>query len=629
VKQAEPTVAWAGQPLAYTILVTNTGNLTLHAVVTDTPPPSLSLPAVLTWTPTILPDETWRQTVAGDVAPGYGGLLTNVVRVAAEEGVSAVYTITTFSRYPALTVTKQVTPPVISPGEAVTYTLRVTNTGNISLTTFITDYLPAGVVPISGSRVLTWQVVLTAPQGTWTHRFVATSTQSYSGTLTNQVAVAAAEGASSSAAASSVVLFAPGLAAAKEVEPAVAPPGGLVTYTIRVTNTGNVVLHVTVSDTLPAGVGGGVLTWTPTIARGATWTQVVTATVNQAYSGTLTNQVQAVAIEGPSGSATAVSEARYAPGLQVGKTAAPLRLAPGDIVTYTLRVTNTGNISLTTAITDDLPSGVTATVALAWQTVIPVGRTWEEVFTATVQAEGHLENRVEAVAAEGVSGSDGVTIISLQACRNHPTAVTISKPNVDEFVTNTAYVFVATVTPSTATLPFTYTWQATDQGTVVHNRQGIVDTAPLIWLTPGEKWITVTVVNRCGIVVQDAVTIAIAGPQPPPPVPLGVEIHEPSVSGYFTGTAYTFTAWVTPITATLPLSYTWQATGQTTVVHVTAAISDAVAFTWPLTGSKRITVSVANGEASPASDSITITVQPITAPPPSWEVYLPLVLRNR
>ncbi len=72
------------------------------------------------------------------------------------------------------------------------FTLRVTNTGNVTLTATITDVLPDYVTP---TGKVTWKAAITAPGGVWAHRFVVTVTSGYTGPLTNEVSVTTEEGA--------------------------------------------------------------------------------------------------------------------------------------------------------------------------------------------------------------------------------------------------------------------------------------------------------------------------------------------------------------------------------------------------------------------------------------------------
>jgi len=94
---------------------------------------------------------------------------------------------------PSLAVTKQAAPDPVEPGEQLTYTLRVTNTGNVTLTATLTDILPNHVTP---TGVLTWTpVTITAPGGTWMQQVVVTVDVGYEGPLTNVVQATTEEGA--------------------------------------------------------------------------------------------------------------------------------------------------------------------------------------------------------------------------------------------------------------------------------------------------------------------------------------------------------------------------------------------------------------------------------------------------
>jgi uncharacterized repeat protein (TIGR01451 family) len=82
--------------------------------------------------------------------------------------------------------------------------------------------------------------------------------------------------------------------------------GDRLTYTLRLTNTGDAHLHAVITDTLPAHVTPtGVLTWTPpVICPGAPWTQTVVVTVEMGYAGPLTNEVKVATREGVAGEAS-------------------------------------------------------------------------------------------------------------------------------------------------------------------------------------------------------------------------------------------------------------------------------------------------------------------------------------
>ncbi len=107
---------------------------------------------------------------------------------------------------------------------------------------------------------------------------------------------------------------------------------------------------------------------------------------------------------------------------------------------------------------------------------------------------------------------------------------------------------------------------------------------------------------------------------PPSCIPLSdVEVTGPLTGSV--GAAYNFTATVNLIsgTATLPVVYTWEATGQEPVSH-TSGLSDTVLFAWTAAGHKGITVTAVNPCGTDVSDDHVITVE--------GRIYLPLVLRN-
>ncbi|MDY7076943.1 MAG: CehA/McbA family metallohydrolase, partial [Chloroflexota bacterium] len=196
--------------LTYTTRITNTGDIALHAIVTDTLPAhigpgetssgTLILPSgTLTWTPVITaPGGIWTQQVAVTVERGYSGPLTNVLQVTTGEGATGMHTHTLVLT-PALEITAQATPDPVRAGEPLAYAIYVTNTGNIDLHATISNTLPAHIIPngtlISGGKVLTWTEVITAPGDVWTQQVVVTVEMDYAGPLTNVLQVTTSEGA--------------------------------------------------------------------------------------------------------------------------------------------------------------------------------------------------------------------------------------------------------------------------------------------------------------------------------------------------------------------------------------------------------------------------------------------------
>jgi uncharacterized repeat protein (TIGR01451 family) len=97
-KHADPNSVQPGEQLTYTIRVTNTGEVDLHATITDTLPPQVTPNETLVWTPTITaPGGVWTQEVIVTVEACRVEPLTNVVQVTTAEGATGVYTAETLA----------------------------------------------------------------------------------------------------------------------------------------------------------------------------------------------------------------------------------------------------------------------------------------------------------------------------------------------------------------------------------------------------------------------------------------------------------------------------------------------------------------------------------------------------
>ncbi|MCX7680617.1 MAG: right-handed parallel beta-helix repeat-containing protein [Anaerolineae bacterium] len=311
------TPAWAqtGRPLSYTVLVTNTGGVTLTATITDKLPAGVSPPGVRVWTAEIPASGVWSTTFTVTVNPAHTGPLINVVRATSDKGASDSFTHTLS---PRLAVVKLATPPVVRLGMPLSYTILVTNTGDFVLHAVITDELPAGVSP-PGQRV--WTALIPAPGGVWSTTFAVIVNSDHIGPLVNVVRASSAEGATGSF----THTLAPALSVVKLARPQIVRPGGRIEYTLLVTNTGDFDLHATITDTLPLHItswehAGGTgltptapLTWTAFItAPGGVWRETVVITVEADYIGPLTNVVEVSTEEGVEGRYVSVAYAWHA-----------------------------------------------------------------------------------------------------------------------------------------------------------------------------------------------------------------------------------------------------------------------------------------------------------------------------
>jgi hypothetical protein len=142
----------------------------------------------------------------------------------------------------------------------------------------------------------------------------------------------------------------------------------------------------------------------------------------------------------------------------------------------------------------------------------------------------------------------------------------------------------------------------------------------MAWAWPygatGTKFITVTVDNGLGIQTDSHVITLTDALQAPTAL---------SIAGPSTGTvntSYTFTASVSPITTTLPITYVWDATGQTRITNANVnALTNVAAFIWTSgsAGLKSITITVSNRVG---------TFRAIHHVSIEYRVYLPVVLRQ-
>jgi uncharacterized repeat protein (TIGR01451 family) len=355
---------------------------------------------------------------------------------------------------PSLSVAKSVVPQAdVPPGGVVTYTVVLSNSGaGEALGVVLTDALPAEVTfggwvqqpsgAIQSGNVITWTGNLA---GGTEVRLVFTATLNvdydlYGQTVTNTARFASANAGSGQASATFTVIGAPSLSVAKSVSPqADVPPGGVVTYTVVLSNSGaGEALGVVLTDVLPAEVtfGGwvqqptdaiyenGVITWTGTVAGGTEVRLVFTATLNVdygLYGKTVTNTARFASANAGSGQASATFTVIGAPSLSVAKSVSPQAdVPPGGVVTYTVVLSNSGaGDALGVVLTDALPVEVTfggwvqqsgavyENGVITWTGNLAGGAEVTLVFTATLGTDSGLYNRTVVNTARFVSDNAG------------------------------------------------------------------------------------------------------------------------------------------------------------------------------------------------------------------------------
>ncbi len=246
---------------------------------------------------------------------------------------------------PHLTISKAA-PPGVAPGDFITYTLTLTNNGLAPATNIvISDTIPTGVFYISGgvrsNNIVNWAVPFLEVNDTVQVSFVVTATE----TVTNSVySVSCAEGVSAAGPAVVTHMLDVPIVELMVSNSSPAKLGVMTTLTARVT-TGN---HITYTWNFGDGspllnifnTNQQTLVVTHTYAAAGVYTAVVTAS----NSLSSLSQPTVVTIIG-------------VPKLVITKQGPPA-VTLGDLITYTLVVSNNGLVSAThLVITDVLPLG--------------------------------------------------------------------------------------------------------------------------------------------------------------------------------------------------------------------------------------------------------------------------------
>jgi hypothetical protein len=251
---------------------------------------------------------------------------------------------------PSLTVAKTPSSTWAQVGQMITYTYRITNTGNVTLTGLIGHDDKLGALTFGSgvlepdqqaTSVLTYSVRVSDGPGPIVNSVTVTGTDA----LDPDQHVTATDMAE--------VEWVPRLAiaVAKTASVPVAQIGQVITYTYRVTNAGTVTL---------TGLTGtddklGPLTFTSGILEpNQQTTSTLTYTVRASDSpGPIINSVTVTGTDalnpGQHVTATDIAEVEWVPHLSiaVAKTASVPAAQIGQVITYTYRVTNAGTVTLT------------------------------------------------------------------------------------------------------------------------------------------------------------------------------------------------------------------------------------------------------------------------------------------
>ncbi len=360
-----PTVA-VGSTVNWTYVVTNTGDVDLtNVVVTDDQGVAVSCPQ-----DTLAVGESMTCTASG---PAVAGPYANVGGVTADSSAGPVSDTDPshyFGAEPAIDIEKTPDSQTVMSGSDVTFTIVVTNTGNVDLSNVaVTDPLApdcdANIGDLAVGASTSYDCTVAAVTAGFTNVATVTGEGPGGEEVTDEddavVEVTAAP--------------APAIDVEKTPDTQTVEPGDSVTFTIVVTNTGNVDLsNVAVTDPLAPDCDATI----GDLAVGASTSYDCTvAAVTAAFTNVAT-----VTGEGPGGEEVTDEDDAVVEiaAISVVKVADATSASAGDEITYTYTVTNTGTVTLTNVeLVDDKLGAIT----LAKTTLAP-GESTTGTATATV-----------------------------------------------------------------------------------------------------------------------------------------------------------------------------------------------------------------------------------------------------
>ena len=368
VKSVDTGIALAGDTVNWTILVTNTGNVDLADVaVSDAVEPSCNTTIGTLAAHTAATAITCSSVVSADttnvaVATGVDPLENTLT--ASDDAVVNVIN-------PSFSVVKTVTPGTVLANTTVTWTVSVTNTGDVPLSNVIVaDPIAPGcdttiaAIAVAATESVTCNTVVVVDTEN-----VATVTADYATVVGTEPVVRAGPPAPGFArlpaqtATAVVDVIAPSINLVKTVDRASVPAGTSVVFTLTLTNNGDQTINnIVLSDPLAPGcskpigslASGATTSVTCTQVINATITNVATVTGTDPLLNTLTRTAQATVTVVPAIIISGTPQTT----LRIDKRG-PATAKAGQVITYRIKITNTGTVAAENVVMRDrLPNGM-------------------------------------------------------------------------------------------------------------------------------------------------------------------------------------------------------------------------------------------------------------------------------
>ena len=390
----------------FTINVTNTGEAILNPVkVVDTLPYGLnyvsSYPAgagaagnTITWNNigTLNVGQSRLVYILAHINGSRFGLLNNLVNATGTTSsggkVWDIDNATVQAFRPAISIVKSANLSEGAPSTRINFTLQVTNTGNVTLNPVqVVDTLPVGLNYISSGNgsavgnVVTWNNIGPMAAGQSKQLWmVGHINGAVYGDLNNTVQVTGTPPTGNPVKANAsliVVAKRASIDVQKTGNISSGPIGSYVNYTLKVTNTGEVVLDpVKVVDTMDYGLAyvssngtaaGNVITWSNIgpMAPGQSKSLYLVAQLNGSQSGPLHNYVDVTGTP-PTGNPVTDNDQFIVTAISAGgditiiKDANLTQAIYNQRINFTIEVVNSGTDTLSTVqVVDVLPTGLT------------------------------------------------------------------------------------------------------------------------------------------------------------------------------------------------------------------------------------------------------------------------------
>jgi large repetitive protein len=355
------TYSEAGSLVTYSYVVTNTGNITLTSAITvaDDRIPNVSCPALPVGG--LAPNDTLTCSGIYTITQAdlNFGSVTNTASAtsgATATTADAVMNITAIQS-PALKIDKRsVTTSFNTVGNIIPYSFLVTNSGNVTLSSPIT-VLDNKIAPVPGvSCPALPDAGATMDPGssiTCTGDYAATQADIDAGGVTN-IAIAKSGGTTSPSDSYTIpAIQARTMSLAKTATSvAFSVPGDQVTYEYLITNTGNVTLTgpFTIADNRVAPANISCPSGNLAPAGQIICTGTYTVALDDLTLGSVTNVATAGNGVTSSSQTSATVPTGANPALSIEKTTVPAVSSfniVGDVITYSYKVTNSGNATFT------------------------------------------------------------------------------------------------------------------------------------------------------------------------------------------------------------------------------------------------------------------------------------------